>query len=828
MGSTQYVYTTRQIFQKYLASNPKSVFDLDKEEGRVKRFRTLLDAATCSQLITVGAGGGISEVHLKDGSIFVLPSDLFTLLELTAPQKSPGLNVQRGSMRAFARMGQFLMDEVKPGDDVYNQDLIARYFKREVGYGDSELSSVRQVLWALGTLPAWLDKAMSGGGSVSSGSSVNSDASSTFTFAAAGGVFRVFDLVATMGRDKFKTACFPQKDVLDLSYVPGGASVSPLTSIDDLVQVIEEVLTPAERAAVKRLNLEGNSVRKVPSGAFACFENLTHLILDSNPVQEYDKGCFMGLRDLRLLSLVGACDGALLDDAIVAELTHLKSLYLRQCGLSWCPDFSALTELETLDVSQNSLTEMPDLSALKGLRTFNAMNNKLTAIVIAHLPCGSDGKLTLSKLQLNNNAIATIPTAFYGLLPDAGTVSILLHNNPAWATAGGAGVAGLQANGFQKLPDADRSRGTAIAQEVEAAICDDLSDKLCAYLANNGHACAEEVVREEMRCKRKRSGINTAGMDSAATVHKYRWWIIAGAVLVTGGIGGGVAVFVKSATLAVGKKVAIGAVAGALAGGVSATIGCKLYAGGGHMYINTGGPQVRMTTSLKAFYVGVCRMVAFISLLKQYLTALDVALEWLVHYEDYEARDEADRVDEVLSHFEDNLILGTKKVLARVNDATTIALLHELITESPLKNVLKHVPSDLFGTTSDIALASIDDGAASYPWLGLEKLSLVRRALVNFASAAKSVRAALVNRYLGSAAYTHVCRLISNAKELKKALDAVTDEICAPLAAAMEAAGASTEKMYKEVVNFKVLAGRIKELFKKLKNDKAHMDRITS
>jgi len=225
---------------------------------------------------------------------------------------------------------------------------------------------------------------------------------------------------------------------------------------------------------------------------------------------------------------------------------------------------------------------------------------------------------------------------------------------------------------------------------------------------------------------------------------------------------------------------------------------------------------VCMAPALKSLYIGVFREIAFLSLLKQYLVATALLFEWISSYDEY--ADNPKRIDILMTHLEADIALERKQLFARIDDATTIAMIHELITENPLHEINRHVPSDLFDSSIFAVLDVAKD--ADLIWLGERNMLLIRSAIVSFSQIARILRAVLVNRYIGTYDHAKIASIITKLPELEKLLSFVVESVADPLMNEMERSGEAGASWFKELANFKTVSVRLGGFLKKLAKHK--------
>lgn len=221
-------------------------------------------------------------------------------------------------------------------------------------------------------------------------------------------------------------------------------------------------------------------------------------------------------------------------------------------------------------------------------------------------------------------------------------------------------------------------------------------------------------------------------------------------------------------------------------------------------------------------YVGVYRAVALFALLKQYLATFCTSLQWLLHYDEYAL--DATHVHRIVSYLEERLRLEEQVFFARIDDPTTIALLHELLAVDPMVAINKHAPADLFGA-QNIGAAALDVGA-DFCGIGFDKIVALRAVIIRSAAAARSLRALLTNRYIGARNHSAVCQFVCGIKELKKCLGGAIEEVLNPLMLALEEHGEDGGGWHAELAQCRTVAAEALVLLRTFYKQKKHLFRL--
>lgn len=105
---------------------------------------------------------------------------------------------------------------------------------------------------------------------------------------------------------------------------------------------------------------------------------------------------------------IGNASETEIDITLVADLTNLKALYARNCGISDISVLSGLTELEELNLGKNRISDISPLKNMQNLTEVYLDNNNIVDLS----PLADKQKLT--RLSLINNQISDI-MPLYGL-----------------------------------------------------------------------------------------------------------------------------------------------------------------------------------------------------------------------------------------------------------------------------------------------------------------------------------------------------------------------------------------------------------------------------
>ena len=181
--------------------------------------------------------------------------------------------------------------------------------------------------------------------------------------------------------------------------------------IKDCSEVTEEYLT-----RIRFLDLAssgvGGKLTSLKSRDFEGLSGMSELNLEDNSLSKLPEGVFDGLSRLEILTMQGNALSSL-PDGVFDDLTKLHTLGLYDNDLAALPDgiFDGLTKLRTLAISGNKLTALSGdvFTGLGGLASLVASNNKLTS-----LPDGVfSGMSKLQSVSLSGN-----PSAPFTLLAE--------------------------------------------------------------------------------------------------------------------------------------------------------------------------------------------------------------------------------------------------------------------------------------------------------------------------------------------------------------------------------------------------------------------------
>lgn len=475
---------------------------------------------------------------------------------------------------------------------------------------------------------------------------------------------------------------------------------------------------------------------------------------------------------------VSACRLAQIPDDLFRMLPHLRVMVATHNEIAHFPVIPADASLEMLSLHHNRLSEAPNCRAASHLEVLNLAYNQITTLRRSVMPEGG----TLRALLVSNNQINRLESGFVAALPQQ--IVVDTQHNPLWQADNEAHLQEvLVEHGYEALPEHARTNGSIIAHQIRDTLFTDMRDKLCDYLLNH-NLLTVPVVRDEIHARRSIGAIHTRGVDVGMWMYRYGGWLIAGAAIIGGGLGGIAGYVLKHAARSVVRRVLVGAGIGLTVGAVAGYFGYRAFYDPRHFYLSDGGDEVFMSSSLREKYIGTYRLIALLYLLKQYLIACNVCLYWVLHYDELMAED--NHIEDIMQRLEEQMHTRAQMLLARTDDATTIALIANLITEQPLTDLRRQCPDDLF-PAADMRNQPLAD-RATFAFLGIEKLTLVRSTICRFADAARTLRAMLINRYIGTHDHARILSMVARVEPLQHSLALLDADVVVPTITGLEEA----------------------------------------
>ncbi|NXA45782.1 LRC32 protein, partial [Nothocercus julius] len=238
---------------------------------------------------------------------------------------------------------------------------------------------------------------------------------------------------------------------LDRNYVANGRAFRRLRNIEVLDlsgNNLESHMAGwylSNLTTLRRLDLSGNSMTRLPAGIFRSAPGLGELNLSNNYIMEIEEGAFEALRDLRVLNLalnsLHCLSGFTLTQLRVLNLSH-NALEL----------FVAEEEdeqhylLQVLDLSHNRLLLFPELPHAHYLTHLNLSSNAIASLlpsshhpaelvlpydeVVRHKNKSLNSVANLSRvadLDLSNNQLHQLPFAFFHRLTSLHSLDVSMN-----------------------------------------------------------------------------------------------------------------------------------------------------------------------------------------------------------------------------------------------------------------------------------------------------------------------------------------------------------------------------------------------------------------
>uniref|UniRef100_A0A8B9PY07 Leucine-rich repeat-containing protein 32 n=1 Tax=Apteryx owenii TaxID=8824 RepID=A0A8B9PY07_APTOW len=194
---------------------------------------------------------------------------------------------------------------------------------------------------------------------------------------------------------------------------------------------------------LKKLDLSGNKMTRLPAGIFWSTPQLSELNLSNNYIMEIEEGAFEALRDLKVLNLalnsLHCIAGFALTQLRVLNLSHnALELFVSEEG-------EEHYLLQVLDLSHNRLLYFPELPKAHYLTHLNLSNNAITSLVpSSHHPAefvlqydemarlnkslNAVASLThVADLDLSNNQLHQFPFTFFHSLSALHNLNVAMN-----------------------------------------------------------------------------------------------------------------------------------------------------------------------------------------------------------------------------------------------------------------------------------------------------------------------------------------------------------------------------------------------------------------
>ncbi|KAL6094460.1 chadl [Pungitius sinensis] len=210
-----------------------------------------------------------------------------------------------------------------------------------------------------------------------------------------------------------------------LLFIPAAlASKCPQQCVCDQIQLtvtcVNRNLThvpPAVDEITVKLDLRGNDIPELPTGAFKHTPYLTHLSLQRCNIRRVKEGAFRGLGRLVFLNLANNNVDILYQESFDG-LSSLKQLMIDRNRVEEIQPgaFSQLGFLNLLSLTHNQLVYIPNMAfqGLQNIKWLRLSHNSLNYLDTEAFA----GLLTLTRLSLDHNGLQFFPTETMTRLPE--------------------------------------------------------------------------------------------------------------------------------------------------------------------------------------------------------------------------------------------------------------------------------------------------------------------------------------------------------------------------------------------------------------------------
>lgn len=226
----------------------------------------------------------------------------------------------------------------------------------------------------------------------------------------------------TIRKLEFQKMEFKDSDLVKLRSFP---RLEELTISHSKISSMKKLLKSARK--LKKLNLELNDIKKLPSSELAKLTDLEELRLGGNCLEKFPKSLF-SLPNLKFLSVASNYIKKLPKE--ISSMQLLQVLYVTDNMLEKLPsEIGQLENLEVLDAGFNAIESIPiEIQNLKKLHGLNLSSNRIT-----ELPPEMACLTSIEKLYLPDNYIREIPAEFGDLktLKKLHLESNRIHNLPS-------------------------------------------------------------------------------------------------------------------------------------------------------------------------------------------------------------------------------------------------------------------------------------------------------------------------------------------------------------------------------------------------------------
>ncbi|KAM4524328.1 chondroadherin-like b isoform 1-T1 [Odontesthes bonariensis] len=184
---------------------------------------------------------------------------------------------------------------------------------------------------------------------------------------------------------------------------------------------------PALDEITVKLDLRGNDIQELPTGAFRHTPYLTHLSLQRSNIRRVKEGAFRALGRLVFLNLANNNIDILYQESFDG-LSSLKQLIIDRNRVEEIQPgaFSQLGFLNLLSITHNQLVYIPNMAfqGLQNIKWLRLSHNSLNYLDIESFA----GLFTLTRLSLDHNELQFFPTETMTRLPEV--IRLDLSYNP--------------------------------------------------------------------------------------------------------------------------------------------------------------------------------------------------------------------------------------------------------------------------------------------------------------------------------------------------------------------------------------------------------------
>jgi|GEM_PF-4244799 len=591
----------------------------------------------------------------------------------------------------------------------------------------------------------------------------------------------------------------------------------------------------------KELDLSQNQhvITELPRNCLESFTHLEVLKIDGKHLARVDKDALRGLGRLRLL-IISECAAAVLPDELFDPLASLEVLDLSRGRLTRVPSLRGNKHLVYLDISQNRLTAVPDLSGQKKLAYLMLASNNITRLRGEDLPGGGSVDYLRFVGLAKNRRLARCEMRFFEELCAPCIVDIdytpLKRSNAYSALFARAGYTVANASRMKS--------GCSEADMVRTALEEDMRKKMLDYLYQLGETSGgvsglcNPMIRRMITEKLLVSRTHTNLMNLIMWAHKHQGKITAAITIIGiisgGGIGGLLCKKIaeeglkkaakkigeealKEFAKRYGKKIAAaalgGAAAGACAGGLAGYWGSRFYFDGHEGSYQASSGDVYMTTKEQEDYVGTSRLLAVLTVLKEYLVVFATYLDLALQPKEYVHSEE--ELDEVTKKFKKRLHLACSVRLQLHSSFDMVHLLYELVSQDVLTKLRSCVAKDTFALQADESITAFNlDDHARYSWMGGERVVFLVNLIAKLSQLSQALRVDLYNRAYGTDNGRGVHELVAASDQLKEEIG-LMERTLAPYVERLDGSTGDALGWQKELMHFLLLSTEVKRLLER-------------